>query len=243
MANPPKISALDTLKKLATKKSVVDGSASALTTQLQDPALAGARRDKNLVRLGFDTAIAVKAQEAAELKAALEEAEARFAMVQTDMRAYGAGKRDLYNDTFKADVTTVAVPYSVDVPLQDESDTPGRETRYVSVVCTNRYTCSKDTVLSLQNTGSVASADFAKLFVVETAKKLKPNAEELVRGLLGELGLEGDDLENSMLTLFDTEVKVSASKDYEKHIKEVDDATRALLAQCVKRVEPGLKFS
>lgn len=242
MANPPKISALDTLKKLATKKAVNGGPASALTTQLQDPALAGARRDKNVVRLGFDPTVSSKAQEVAELKAALEEAEARFAMVQTDMRQYGIEKRDLYNDTFKADVTTVSVPYSVEVPACEDSDTPGRETKYVSVVCTNRYTCQKDTVLSLRDTGSIAATDFSKLFVVEETKRLKANAEELVRGLLGELGMEGDDLENAMLTLFDTELKVSATKTYEKAIREVDDATRALLAQCVKRVEPALKF-
>lgn len=238
----PKLSALDTLKKLATKKTVDGGPASALTTQLQDPALAGARRDKNVVRLGFDPTIADKAQEAAELKAALEEAEARFALVQTDMRSYGAEKRELYNDTFKADVTTVSVPYSVEVPSCEDSATPGRETRFVSVVCTNRYTVQKDTVLSLRDAGSIAASDFSRLFVVDTSKRLKANAEELVRGLLGELGMEGDDLENAMETLFDTDVKVSASKAYEKAIKEVDDATRALLAQCVKRVEPGLKF-
>jgi primosomal protein N'' len=85
-------------------------------------------------------------------------------------------------------------------------------------------------------------ATFDRLFVVETAKRLKANAEELVRGLLGELGMVGDDLENAMQTLFDTETKVSASKDYERRIKEVDDNTRALLAQAVKRVEPALKF-
>lgn len=237
-----KISALDTLKKLASKKTVEDGSAAALTTQLQDPALAGARRDKNVVRLGLDPAITVKAQEAAELKAALEEAEARFKMVQSAMREYGASKRGLYNDTFKADVTTVSVPYSVEVPPCEESATPGRETRYVSVVCTNRYTCQKDTVLSLRDSGSIQPADFAKLFVVETAKKLKANAEELVRGLLGELGMEGDDLENAMLTLFDTDTSVKTTEHYERCVKDVDDATRTLLAQCVKRVEPALKF-
>jgi len=237
-------SALDTLKKLASKKAVDDSAAaSALTTQLQDPALAGAHRDKNVVKLGFDPAIASKAQEAAELKAALEEAEARFAMVQVDMRKYGADKRNLYNDTFKADVTTVAVPYSVEVPACEDSATPGRETRFVSVVSTNRYTCQKETVLQLRDSATIPATDFSKLFVVEETKKLKPNAEELVRGILTEAGMVGDDLESAMLTLFDTEVKVSASKDYEKRIKEVDDATRTLLSQCVKRVEPALKFA
>ena len=46
-----------------------------------------------------------------------------------------------------------------------------------------------------------------------------------------------------MLALFDTEVKLTVNKDFEKNIKEVDDATRTLLAQCVKRVEPSLKFA
>lgn len=237
-------SALDTLKKLANKKTVDDSAAAgALTTQLQDPALAGARRDKNVVRLGFDPAIAPQAQEAAELKAALAEAEARYAMVQVDMRQYGVDKRGLYNDTFKADVTTVAVPYSVEVPACDESATPGRETRYVSVVCTNRYTAQASTVLQLRDSAAISPVDFGKLFVVEETKKLKPNAEELVRGVLTEAGMEGEVLENAMLALFDTEVKLSVNKDFEKNIKEVDDATRTLLAQCVKRVEPSLKFA
>lgn len=230
-------SALDTLKKLASKKAVEGNAAAALTTQLQDPALAGAKRDKNVVRLGEDAAIAAKAKEAAELKAALEEAEARFSMVQTDMRAYGAEKRELYNDTFKADVTTVAVPFRTEVP-----GGPGEETKYVSVVCTNRYTVQKDAALGLLEAAVLTQRDFDALFVVETTKKLKANAEELVRGLLGELGMVGDDLENAMLTLFDTEVKVSAAKDYEKRIKEVDPDKRQLLAQAVKRVEPALKF-
>jgi len=230
-------SALDTLKKLSAKKAVEGTAASALTTQLQDPALAGAKRDKNVVRLGFDPEITDKAREAAELKAALEEAEARFAMVQTDMRAYGSKKRELYNDTFKADVTTVSVPYSVEVP-----GSPDHETRYVSVVCTNRYTIQKDAALGMLRAEAIDQGTFDKLFVVETTKKLKANAEELVRGLMGELGMTGDDLEGAMQTLFDTEVKVTASKDYEKRVKEVDDNTRALLAQAVKRVEAGLKF-
>ncbi len=229
-------SALDTLKKLSAKKAVDGTAASALTTQLQDPALAGAKRDKNVVRLGFDPSVTDKAREAAELKAALEEAEARFALVQTDMRAYGAEKRELYNDTFKADVTTVSVPYSVEVPGSQD-----RETRYVSVVCTNRYTVQKDAALGMLRAEAIDQGTFDKLFVVETTKKLKANAEELVRGLLGELGMTGDDLEGAMQTLFDTEVKVTASKDYEKRVKEVDDNTRALLAQAVKRVEPALK--
>lgn len=226
-------SALDTLKKLSAKKAVDGTAASALTTQLQDPALAGAKRDKNVVRLGFDPEIMDKAREAAELKAALEEAEARFAMVQTDMRAYGSKKRELYNDTFKADVTTVSVPYSVEVP-----GSPDHETRYVSVVCTNRYTVSADVV----NHKEALGLAFARLFVEERSKTLKPNAEELIRGLLGELGMEGDDLENAMGTLFDDHVKVSASKDYEKEVKTVPDAVRVVLDQLVKRVSPSLKF-
>jgi hypothetical protein len=195
------------------------------------------------VKLGFDPAIAPKAQEAAELKAALDEAEARYAIVQVDMRQYGVEKRALYNDTFKADVTTVAVPYSVEVPACEDSATPGRETRYVSVIATNRYTCQKDTVLGLRTSGAVPPTEFGKLFVVEETKKLKPNAEELVRGILAEAGMEGEDLEGAMGTLFDVETKVGVTKDYEKAIKEVDDATRTLLAQCVKRVEPSLKYN
>lgn len=230
------MSALDTLKALSQKKPAEQKSA--LVTQMTDPALAGAQRNKSTVKLGLDPAVTHKAREAAELHERLQEAEVRYAIVQAEIRAYGAEKRELYNKTFKSDVTTVAVPYSVE--SDSTTDTPGRETRYVSVVCTNRYSVQSTTLLALRDAGSIPQFD--ELFTTETVRKLKPNAEQLVRGLLEENGIRGEDLENAMDTLFDVETKVSASKDYERRVENVSDDVRLLLSQCVRRVEPSLKM-
>ncbi len=224
-------SALDTLKKLAQKKTVEETTPSPLVVQMQDPALAGAKREKNVVRLGFDPSIANRAAEAAGLKEALDEATARFAIVQAEMRQYGVAKRGLYNDTFKADVTTVCVPY---IPAEDPTGTA-----YISVTCTNRYTVHQDVALGLR---PVLGPKFDKLFKVSTTKELKSNAEELIRNLLAEMGLKDEELIGAMDALFDTKKSVAAVPDYEKQVKEMDEETKTLLSQCVKRVEAGLKF-
>jgi hypothetical protein len=219
-----------TVKSSTNKKTTME-----LATRLQDPALAGAKRDRNVVRLGHDPAIADKAKEAAELKASIQEAETRFSTAQAALRAYGSSKRNLYNDTFKSDVITVAIPYTSETP-------EGEEVRYVSVICTDKHVVQKDAVLELLRTGTLNQKDFDALFTVETVRRLKANAEELIRGILIELGMVGNDLENAMQTLFDTEVKVSTTKDYEKKVREMDPNKRQLLDQLVRRVEPAVKF-
>jgi len=129
-------SALEALKALAKKEKAPAGSvASKLVASSNDPAIAGAKRGKSktTVTLGLDPSFTDKARDASALKVALVSAQAAFKALEGEVREYGAGKRDKYNDAFKCDVTTVEVPYLVEVPVQDGSDTPGREQRVVQV--------------------------------------------------------------------------------------------------------------
>lgn len=235
-------SALEALKALAKKEKAPAGSvASKLVTDTNDPAIAGAKRGKSktTVTLGLDPSFTDKAREAAQLKEALVSAQAAFKALEGEVREYGAGKRDKYNEAFKCDLTTVEVPYLVEVPVQDGSDTPGREQRVVQVICSNKYSVAQDTVLGIEeDLGDL----FPRLFDKKEEKVLKPNAEELIRNLLGELGIQGDELENSMAALFETNVSVSATKDYEKEIKKAPEDVQSVLSQAVKRAAPGLKF-
>jgi len=230
MSNTPsKPSALDALKNLAKKQPA---PAAAISVQVNDPAIAGAKKDKNTVILGFDPSIAERAKYAAQLKEALDRALADFEVSQGEMRDYGSGKRGLYNDTFKANVTTVKVPYSVDTPT-------GPEQKFVLVICSNKYSVQKDVVLN--NKDALGDA-YGRLFVEERAKKLKPNAEELIRGILSEVGLGPDEVETSMQNLFDEEVKVKTTEQYEQESKKLPDDIKMILDQAVTRAQPGLKF-
>jgi hypothetical protein len=227
------------LKSLAGKKPVA--GTSVLATQLNDPAIAGAKRDKNTVKLGVDPAISDQAAFAAKMKAALEKAEADFAISQSEIRDYGKSKRGLYNDTFKANVTTVCVPYTVEVPSDANSDTPGRETKYVQVICSNKYSVQKDSIIANKE---ALGEFYPRLFVETSTKTLKPNAEDLVRGILQEVaGLQGEELENSMSTLFEETVKVATTENYESEVKKAPEDVQTLLSQTVTRSQPGLKFS
>jgi hypothetical protein len=234
-----KSSAIDTLKSLAGKKPVA--GTSVLATQLNDPAIAGAKKDKgSTVKLGFDPAIAEQAAYAAGLKAALEKAEADFAISQSEMRDYGKAKRSLYNDTFKTSVTTVCVPYTVEVPADGNSDTPGRETKYIQVICSNKYSVQAD---SIRANKEALGEFYPRLFEEKSTKTLKPNAEDLIRGILQEVaGLQGEELENSMNTLFEETIKVSTTENYESEVRKAPESIQTLLSQTVTRSAPGLKF-
>ena len=229
-ATAAKPSAIDALKALAGKKPVA--GTSALATQVNDPAIAGAKRNKNTVTLGFDPEFTKKSAQAAELKSALEDATAAFAVLQGEVRDYGRGKREKFNDTFKTDVTTVCIPFSVETPT-------GPEQKVVQVICANKYSLNKDTIL---NNKSEFGEHFDRLFAVEETKSLKPNAEELIRGVFGEMGLEGDALETAMSNLFETQIKVSAKEAFEQESKKLPDALRAILDVSVTRAQPSLKF-
>jgi hypothetical protein len=235
-------SALSALKALAKKQQAPAGSiASKLVTDTNDPAIAGAKRGKSktTVTLGFDPSFAEKAKQAAELKAALTSAQAAFKALEGDVREYGAEKRGKYNSAFKCNLTTVEVPYFVDVPECEGSDTPGREQRVVQVICTNKYSVAQDTVLGLEDD---LGPLFDQLFAKSEEKVLKPNAEELIRNLLGELGIQGEELDNSMDALFETKVSVSTTEDYERRIEGAPENVKSALEQAVVRQKPGLKF-
>ena len=225
-----KPSALDALRGLSKKAAP---PSAAIAAQVNDPAIAGAKRDKNTVKLGFDPSIAQTAERAAKLKEALEQAEAEFKVDQAAMRDYGIGKRGLYNDTFKCEVTTVQVPYVIDVP-------GGTETKFVQVICSNKYSVQKDMVLGNRD---LIGPSFSRMFEESTTKSLKPNAEELIRNLLTEVaGLSGDELESTMNELFDTTVVVKATDKYESEYKSVSDDAKVVLDQAVTRAQPALKF-
>jgi hypothetical protein len=230
MTAATKPNALDILKNLGKKAPAP--ATSSLAAQVNDPAIAGAKKDKNTVVLGFDPGIADRARYASQLKEALERAEGEFAVAQSEMRDYGGSKRGLYNDTFKANVTTVKVPYTVDTPA-------GPETRTVAVICSNKYSVQKDVVLGNKD---ALGASYERLFVEERSKKLKPNAEELIRGVFEQVGLSGDELENAMEQLFEEEVKVKTAEAYEQESKKLPPDLQTVLAQGVTRSQPGLKF-
>ena len=229
-AAAPKMTALDALRNLGQKKPAPQSPA--LSAQNADPAIAGAKRDKNTVKLGFDPQFHERACYGAKLKAAMDRATSDFEIVQAELRDYGKGKRAVYNDAFKANVTTVCVPYPVEVP-------GGTETKYVQVICSNKFSVVKDMILNTEE----ALGDWTpRLFSKEVTKRLKPNAEELVRNLLSEMGLQGEELEASMGALFETDVRVSTREDFEQQAASAPPEVRAILDQAVTRSQPGLKF-
>jgi hypothetical protein len=233
MTTASKPSALDALKALSQKKPVA--ASVALSTQVNDPAIAGAQKGKgssSVVTLGFDPAFAPDASVCAGLKEALERAEQEFKILQARTRDYGSSKRELYNTTFKANVTTVKVPFEVDTPT-------GKEKQYISVVCSSKYSVQQDIVLGNKD----ALGDlFPRLFTETVTKSLKPNAEELIRGILAEVGLKADEIETSMENLFDTTTKVATTEGYEAESKAVPDALKMVLDQAVTRSAPALRF-
>lgn len=225
-----KPSAVDTLKALSQKKPAP--AAAALTTQITDPAIAGAKKTGSTVTLGFDPAISDRAKYCAELKVAVEQATSEFEVLQGEMRDYGIGKRKLYNGTFKANMTTMKVPYTITTPT-------GPETKTVAVICSNKYSVQKDVVL---NNKEALGEAYGRLFLEERTKALKPNAEDLIRGLLKEVGLDDEQVNSSMENLFEETVKVKTTEGFEQEAEKLPADVQALLGQAVTRSQPGLKF-
>ena len=223
-------SAIDALRNLAQKKPAPQ--APSLTVQVTDPAIAGAKRDKATVKLGHDPNFHEKAAYGAKLKDALERAQADFEIVQADLRDYGRDKRKIYNDTYKANVTTVSVPYSVETP-------DGPDTKYVQVICSNKYSVAKDVVL---NNRDALGEWSEKLFKFDVTKKLRPDAEGMIRNIFAELGLQGESLESAMEALFEVDTKVTTREDFEQQEAQAPDEIRTILTQAVSRAQPGLKF-
>jgi hypothetical protein len=224
-------SALGALMALGAKKQA-PATASTIVQSLTDPAIQGASKTGSIVKLGFDPSIAEKAKNCAALKEALENAESAFATLQGDMRDYGASKRVRYNDLFKSDAVTVAVPYEVQTPA-------GIEKKFVQVICTNKYSCSQDIIKGNKET---LGEFYPRLFEETETKTLKPNAEELIRNLLTEMGLTGEQLDNTMDNLREVRVSVKAKDGYEQEARNVPEAIKTILDQGVKRQQPALKF-
>ncbi len=220
-------SALDVLKGLGKKPD----QPVSLPAQIGDPAIAGARKVGSGVVLGLDLSITERAAYAAKLKEALDRAEQDWAGVQQEMRDYGASKRIAYNDAYKANITTVKVPYEVETPS-------GKEVRAVSVVCTNKY--SVDQTMITGNKHDLGEA-YGRLFDEETVKVLKPNAEDLIRGVLKEAGLSDSEVQSSMEALFETKTRISAKECYEKEVLEMPIEVQERLGKMVKRQRPAVK--
>lgn len=242
VAAPAGLSAIAALKAAVSEPVVAAGAGSlAIAAEMSDPAIAGASRKNksSVVTLGADPKILSVASEAAEIKVQMAKLSALFQSKESALRDYGKDKRKAYNRLFRTDITTVSVPYSVEVPRSDDSPTPGRETRYVQVICSNKYSVAAEPVIK----GDEALGEWkAKLFNFETTKVLKPNAEEIIRNVLSESGIQGEALEKAMNLLLEEKTKVSTVEDYERLEQEAPETVRAFLAQTVTRQHPGLKF-
>ncbi len=241
-AAPSGLSAIAALKA-AVSEPVVSATAGsmAIAAEMSDPAIAGASRKNksSVVTLGADPKILSVAAEAAEIRVQMAKLTTLFQSKESQLRDYGKEKRKAYNKLFRTDITTVSVPYSVEVPRTDDSATPGRETRYVQVICSNKYSVAAEPIIK----GDEALGEWkGKLFNFETTKVLKPNAEEIIRNVLSESGIQGEALDKAMNLLLEEKTKVSTVEDYERLEQDAPEPVRAFLAQTVTRQQPGLKF-
>lgn len=209
---------------------------------ISDPAIAGAVRKgkSSVVKLGLDPSILEDAREAASLTGEIKKLTALFSVRQAKMRDYGASKRKAYNRVYRTDITTVDVPYTVEVQDDQNSDTPGRETRFVQVVCANKYSVSDDPILAAKDT--VLAGWFEKLFNTERTKVLKPDAETLIRKILSDNGIPEESMQKAMDLLFEEKTKVSTVEAFEALEQEAPEEVRTFLSQSVTRQQPSLKF-
>ncbi|MFA5202839.1 MAG: hypothetical protein WC708_00285 [Lentisphaeria bacterium] len=207
-----------------------------------DPAILGAARKgkTKVVQLGFDPTIANDVVICVDLKGALETAQEQYAALQVKVRDYGKAKHDAYNTAFNADTTTVCIPYKAEVPFDEESETPGFETRYVQVVCSNNYTVASKTALA--NKTALGTELYGKLFTEKTDEVLKPNAVELIKGILLAAGIKAADLDKAMESLFDKVTSVKVSENYSAEAAKAPETAKAILAQIVTRAAPSLRF-
>ena len=220
--------ALEAIRALSLKRSM-EAAAAVESPVSEDPVILGARREKNVVILGSNDAMAEAAACGSELKDAISQSQEAFDMIAGDLRRYAKEKREAYNKAYSADISTVGVPYV------DSNGLPA----IVNITVADRYSVQKDVVLNNRDTFGPM---FDRLFKVEESKKLKPNAEALIRGVFSDLGLTGEDLENTMNNLLETEVKVSVQKDFEKTSKMCTPNQKAVLDQTVAQAQPAVKF-
>lgn len=227
------------LAELLSLTAPAEKTASSLSPAVTDPALQGAKLAKNVVLLGLDPQVTRIAARAVKLIAILKDRQELFAFVQGELRAYGKAKRDGFNDLMKRDVTTVSIPYFARVPKDPASETPGRELRYVQVICTSKYSVAKDTVLRMEKDLGDA---FKRLFVKAEERVLKPDTLGLFKQILKDLGVPEDRVAPTLDVLFETNIRVLACDDYEAEHKKLPEATRAILDQAVIRQQPSLRF-
>jgi hypothetical protein len=210
---------------------------------MQDPTIRDAKRLKSTVTLGFDTEFSNRVEHGFNLSSAMKAAKEAFTTIESELREYGKTKRSVFNRVFKADITTVKVPFYFDEPTgevkADGTPATTRTLQYLHVICSNKYSVAKDAVLGMRKDLGDA---FGKLFVVESSKTLKPNAEELFKSILGELGLDEAAVAKSMEVLFDTNETVTTTDDYEKEHAKLEENVRLVLDQSVVRQNPGLKY-
>jgi hypothetical protein len=224
-------SALSALRALSNKEKVEEKSEFAST--VNDVAIKGAKRIKTTVHLGLDMEFQGTARKAAEAHEVMERAKSEFEIYQAQVRDYGAEKRLVWNDTFKANDTTMAVPYEVEVVGG------GKEVRTVQVVCTNKFSVRDESIKQIR--GDLGDA-FPRLFEESVEKVLRPNCADLMKGILKDAGLPEEEVDSAMESLFETKTKIKTAKNYEQEVKRVPDGVRAILDQAVTRSAPALKF-
>jgi len=183
-----------TISNQSTVSNVSDNSAS----KTLDPVVAGAKRDRNTVKLAYDPDFAWRAAEGARVKAELDKVSNEYELLQNELREYGMQKRSLYNEAYRTTIATVAIPY-LTAP-------EGGEMKSVQVICSNKYSIKKDMIV---NNEDVLGGWMQKLFNVETVTKLRPDAEEKIRQVFVGLGMQGETLAQMMGTIFETEFKIS----------------------------------
>lgn len=200
---------------------------------LADPVLRYATRNKQTVTLNFDPNFESQAREAARLNSTILKAQEAFKKFQEAVRRYGAEKKDAYNAAFKSDVVTVNVPYHFD-------DANGQNVvGHIQVVCSNKYNVAKEAILKLEKD---LGDKFSKLFKKDVKKVLKPNSEALFKQILVDLGVPEEKLAGTMAVLFDDDVSVGTTEEYENVLKTLPEDVQVVLKQNVTRSQPGLKF-
>jgi hypothetical protein len=224
---------------LARTAPAASATATSSPAEVIDPAIDGATLHNSVVRLGLDPKFTRVAARAVKLIAILKERQAMFAAVQGELRTYGKAKRDGYNALMRRDITTVSIPYLARVPKDPASETPGRELRYVQVICTSKYSVVKETVLAMEQELGDA---FRKLFVKEEERVLKPDTLGLFKQILKDLGVPEGRIAPTMDVLFETNIRVLAHDDYETEHEKLPEKTRAILDQAVIRQQPSLRF-
>jgi hypothetical protein len=230
-----KPSAVDSLRKMM--RSAAPQEPCVPEAVASDPVLAGARLVKNVVQLGPDPELESVARAAYTAGAVARRAAARLAKQTDRIRAYGVEKRAAYNDAFRAEVATVAVPFRLDPSAPPSS--PEGEVRYVQVTSSNRYSVNQE--VALANKEALGDA-YGKLFVEETSKRLRPNTEGVLRGILEQAGLKPDELEEAMGLLFEETIVVRASEVMERESKALPEALHPVVAQIATRAQASVKI-